>query len=73
MLTYKSNDYDRNKKYKRYVRCDSAGTFFFCEVENGRDVSQGIAYESEIDPSVATSAKMMMGFFPSYVEWPYAE
>lgn len=71
MLTYKSAGYDKNKKYKRYVRCDAGGSFFFCEVENGRDVAQGIAYESEIQPNVVKAAKEQRGHFPSYVEWPY--
>lgn len=71
MITYKSKNYNPNKKYDRYVRCDSEGTFFFCEVENGRDVAQGIAYESEITPNIAAEAKKLTGFFPSYVKWPY--
>lgn len=71
MITYKAKSYDPRKQYKRYVRCDSQGTFFFCEVENGYDVAQGIAYESEIKPDIVTKAKALTGNFPSYVEWPY--
>ena len=71
MVTYKSNNYDPQKRYKRYVRRDSAGTFFFCEVENGADVAQGVAFESEIAPDVVAAASARTGFFPSYVEWPY--
>lgn len=71
MITYKSKDYDPKKHYKRYVRCDAGGNFFFCEVENGYDVAQGIAYESEISPDVAKAAKAKVGYWPSYVEWPY--
>lgn len=71
MITYKSKDYNPNKRYKRYVRCDAGGNFFFCEVENGYDVAQGIASESEIAPNVAEAAKASAGNFPSYVDWPY--
>lgn len=71
MITYKSKNYDPKKYYERYVRCDSDGNFFFCEVENGKDVAQGIAYESEIAPNVREAAKKLTGYFPSYVEWPY--
>lgn len=71
MMTYRHKSYDPNKQYKRYVRCDSEGTFFFCEVENGYDVAQGIAYESEIKPEIVKAAKALTGYFPSYVEWPY--
>jgi hypothetical protein len=71
MITYKSNKYDPKKKYKRFVRCDSSGTFFFCEVEDGYDVAQGVAYENEINPEVVNAAKERMGYFPSYVDWPY--
>lgn len=71
MITYQSKCYNPNKQYKRYVRCDAAGKFFFCEVENGYDVAQGIAYESEIKPDIVKAAKALIGCFPSYVEWPY--
>lgn len=71
MITYKSKDYNPKKRYKRYVRCDNDNNFYFCEVENGRDVAQGIAHENEIKPSIVKAAKRLIGFFPSYVEWPY--
>ena len=71
MITYKSDNYDPKKQYKRYVRCDAGNTFFFCEVENGYDVAQGVAYENEIQPGVVKAAKDRTGYFPSYVDWPY--
>jgi len=71
MITYKSKDYNPNKRYKRYVRCDTDNNFYFCEVENGKDVIQGIAYENEIMPDIVKAAKALAGHFPSYVEWPY--
>lgn len=71
MITWQSRKYVLTKKYKRYVRCDSEGNFFFCEVENGADVAQGIAHACEIAPNVIEEAKKKVGYFPSYVEWPY--
>lgn len=72
MITYKSKDYDPKKRYRRYVRCDAANNFFFCEVDDkGYDVAQGIAYKNEIKPEIASKAKVAGGMWPSYVEWPY--
>jgi hypothetical protein len=71
MVTYKSKNYDPKKRYRRYVRRDSSGSFYFCEVEDGRDVAQGVAYEREISPAIIAAAERASGVFPSYVEWPY--
>lgn len=71
---YQSRDYDPDKVTDRYVRSDLSGGFWFCEVAGDRryDVRQGTVEADELPEYLIKAAKEREGFYPSYVEWPFA-
>lgn len=74
-VTHQSKDYDPAKVTDRYVRSDLSGGFVFCEVVDGNrkfDVRQGVVDADELPPYVLAAAIEREGFYPSYVDWPFA-
>lgn len=75
-VIYTSENYDSSKSYKRYVRLDMNGTYYWCEVfgdtKNDRryDYRQGTVFAHEIPEHVRDKADALQGYFPSYVDWP---
>lgn len=73
-VEYQAKHYDAAKVTARYVRHDYGDMFRFCEVgEDARfDVRQGTVIREELPPSILAKAMESEGYFPSYVEWPFA-
>lgn len=74
-VTHQARDYDPAKVTDRYVRTDLSGGFVFCEVVGGDrrfDVRQGTVTEDDLPEYVLKAALARSGFYPSYVEWPFA-
>lgn len=66
---------ETRRKAEVAIRClEAIGLIKFDEPKTddaARDVTQGVAYESEIAQNIVDAAKKLTGRFPSYVEWPY--
>mgnify|MGYP003333163162 CR=1 FL=1 len=80
-VTYTSEQYNPANEYRRYVRRDGNGVYYWAEVgtsahaqTNGAwhryDYRQGIVDPSELPDDVRDAADALCGYFPSYVDWP---
>jgi hypothetical protein len=69
-VTYTARSYRPEDVCARYVRVDSTGKYYWCEVgPNRRDIRQGRCHARDLPADVRDAAAANRGNCPSYVEW----